>query len=150
MFQKILLPTDGSRHAEEAARIAGEMAARHDGVVHPIVAVEYQYVTSHDLPEEMASALRSRVEARARLALETANDYIRRAGGKTDGGTVVEGRPAEAILQVAEDGEYDLIVVGSRGVNLEDDHHRIIGSVTERVLHRALCPVLVIRAPAAP
>ena len=58
--------------------------------------------------------------------------------------------PVDAILQEAEDGEYDLIVMGSRGVNLECDGDRLLGSVAERVLHRTPCPVMIVRAEPKP
>lgn len=148
MFKKILLPTDGSRHSAEAARFAANLARTHEGVVHPLVAVEYQYVTGRDLPDEMASAIRERISARARQALEQTNEIIRQEGGRTDGGRIVEGASPEAILNEAENGAYDVIVMGSRGVSLDSGHERVMGSVTERVLHRAPCPVLVIRAEA--
>jgi nucleotide-binding universal stress UspA family protein len=150
MFEKILLPTDGSRHSMEAARIAAEIARRHQGVVQPLVAVEYQFISGEDLTEEVSAAIRSRIDSRARRALEQASDLIRQAGARVEGGKIVEEASPEAILREAEEGEYDLIVMGSRGVSLDDGHDRLIGSVTERVLHRAPCPVLVIRAEPRP
>jgi nucleotide-binding universal stress UspA family protein len=150
MFGKILLPTDGSRHSNEAASIAGEVAEKHGGTVHPVVAVEYQYIHAEDLPEEVAATIRERIDRRAQHALEAANERVRGAGGKTDGGRIVEGTPVEAILQEAEEGEYDLIVIGSRGVSLDSGHDRLMGSVTERVLHGTPCPVLVVRAEPRP
>ncbi len=146
MFKKILLPTDGSRHSEEAARIAAELSARHEGVVHPLVAVEYGYLTSGDLEAHVAESIRTRIQGRAQKALDETHAAIQAAGGKSDGGRIAEGTAPEAILHEAEDGEYDLIVLGSRGVSIDNGHDRLLGSVAERVLHRAPCPVLVIRA----
>jgi nucleotide-binding universal stress UspA family protein len=150
VFKKILLPTDGSRYSEEAARIAGQVAARHDGLVRPVVAVEYQYVTDDDLPEDVAAAIKERIDRRARRALERAEHLIRETGGSTSDGKMLVGPSADAILAEAEAGEYDLIVMGSRGVSLDGGQQRLIGSVTERVLHRTPCPVLVIRAEPRP
>ncbi len=150
MFRKILLPSDGSRYSVEAARIAAQVAARHEGVVHPLIAVEYQYVEGEDVPDEVSAVIRERIRTRAQRALEAANEAIRGEGAQTDGGTIREGRPADAILREAEDGEYDLIVMGSRGVSMERGHDRLIGSVTERVLNQTPCPVLVIRAEPRP
>lgn len=146
MFKKILLPSDGSRHSLEAARIAAEVAAHHGGTVHPLVAVEYQYVDTDDLPADISAAIHERISARAQRALTQAAAAVREAGGNVTPGKVVEGPSAEAILQEASDGEFDLIVMGSRGVSLDNGYDRLVGSVTERVLHRAICPVLVIRA----
>jgi nucleotide-binding universal stress UspA family protein len=149
MFRKILLPTDGSRHSAEAARIAAEVATRHSGTVQPLVAVEYQFVEGEDLPAEVSATIKQRIQQRADRALAEANRIIQEAGGRSEGGEVAEGAPAEVILKRANEGAYDLIVMGSRGVSLERGYDRLIGSVAERVLHRTPCPVLVIRAPGA-
>jgi nucleotide-binding universal stress UspA family protein len=150
VFKKILLPTDGSRHSAEAARIAAELSASHHGVVHPLVAVEYQYVTDDDLPVEIGNAIRERIQKRAQKALDQADEIIRSADGRAEPGTVTEGPSADVILRAAEEGEYDVIVMGSRGVSLDNGHQRLVGSVTERVLHATPCPVLVIRAEPRP
>lgn len=150
MFRKILLPTDGSRYSASAARFAADVAAHHEGAVQPVVAVEYQYIGGDDLPQEMSAAIRGRIQGRAQKALEQANTLIKENGAETLGGKILEGPPVEAILREAEDGEYDLIVMGSRGLNLEDGYDHAMGSVAERVLHRTPCPVLVIRAQPRP
>lgn len=150
MFNKILLPTDGSKHSLEAAKVAAEIASHHGGVVFPLVAVEFQYTVGEDLSEEVSAALRARIQGRADKAIQDTVAAVRDAGAEVTAGKVAEGRAADVILKEAEDCEYDLIVMGSRGVSLDDGYDRLIGSVTERVLHRALCPVLVIRHEAKP
>jgi len=150
MFQKILLPTDGSRSSLEAARIAGDVAARHGGVVHSLLAVEYRYIQGDDIPADLTAAIRERIGARAAKALAETVAAVRGAGGMVTEGWVVEGPPADVILAAAEEGEFDLIVMGSRGVSLEQGHDRLVGSVAERVLHRTPCPVLVVRAEPRP
>ncbi|MGV3722976.1 MAG: universal stress protein, partial [Actinomycetota bacterium] len=130
MFKKILLPSDGSRHSLEAARIAAEVAAHHGGTVHPMVAVEYQYVDTEDLPAEVSVLIHERIKTRAEKALAAACDAVREGGGNTTQGKVVEGPSADAILKEAADGAFDLIVMGSRGVSLDNGHDRLVGSVT--------------------
>lgn len=150
MFRKILLPTDGSRHSAEAARFAADLALKHGGTVYPVVAVEYQYVTGGELTAEMSAQIRQRIDDRARRALEDAAAILRQAGAAAAAGEVREGVPSEVILRCAEDGEHDLIVMGSRGVSLDDGYDRRMGSVTEQVLQATPCPVLVIRAEPRP
>jgi nucleotide-binding universal stress UspA family protein len=57
----------------------------------------------------------------------------------------VEGSPAAVIAREAEEGGHDLIVMGSRGLGLEDGESHLLGSVTDRVLRRVSCPVLTVR-----
>ena len=144
MFAKILLPTDGSQASLVAARTAGTVAEAHDGVVHPLVAVEYRYIEDDDLPEHIRATIRERIDRRARAALQQASAAAVSAGGRSSPGSLRVGPAPDAILQEAAAGEYDLIVMSSRGLGKEQGHERLVGSVTERVLHRASCPVLVI------
>ncbi len=150
MFRKILLPPDGSRHSVEAARLAADIATHHDAVVTPVVAVEYNHLRGDDIPAELAHAIHDRIAARARKAVEEACALVSGAGARCDAGKILEGQPVDVILNEAEEGEYDLIVIGSRGVSEDHGYERLVGSVTERVLHRTPCPVLVIRAEPRP
>jgi nucleotide-binding universal stress UspA family protein len=59
---------------------------------------------------------------------------------------VTVGKPAEAILQVANDERVDLIVMGTHG--RMDRRHVLLGSVAETVVRTARCPVLPVKAPA--
>lgn len=150
MFKKILLPVDGSRHCMEAARVAGELSARHGGTVEPLVAVDYHYLSSGDLSSEVIESIQQKIKARAEEALTSAASAVRAVGGTAMQGKVLEGDPDQVILREAEAGEFDVIVIGSRGVSEEAGRARLLGSVAERVLHRTPCPVLVIRAEPKP
>jgi nucleotide-binding universal stress UspA family protein len=57
------------------------------------------------------------------------------------------GAPAETILEYAEAGGYDLIVMGTHG--RRGLSHWLLGSVAEKVVRRSKCPVLTLREPAA-
>lgn len=150
MFKKILLPVDGSRHCMEAARVAGELSARHGGAVEPLVAVDYHHLVNGGLSEDQVDSIRHKIEARAASALKAAGEAIRESGGTSLQGKVLEGDPDQVILSEAEAGEFDVIVIGSRGVSEDSGRTRLLGSVAERVLHRTPCPVLVIRAEPKP
>lgn len=56
---------------------------------------------------------------------------------------VEEGYAAETIVRIAEEGKFDLIVIGSRGMNFIGRF--LLGSVSDRVVHHAHCSVLVVR-----
>jgi nucleotide-binding universal stress UspA family protein len=60
--------------------------------------------------------------------------------------TVVrEGYPATVIQEEAEEQRADLIVIGTRG--LSGLKHLLLGSVAERVVQKAPCPVLTVKTP---
>lgn len=56
---------------------------------------------------------------------------------------ILEGSPAETICRYAEEGQYDLIIVGNRGQSKAS--RVLLGSVSDDVVRKAYCPVLVIR-----
>lgn len=54
-----------------------------------------------------------------------------------------QGFPAEEILKIQEEGDFDMIVVGTRGNNAVTRF--LIGSVSDKIIHHSKCPVLVVR-----
>lgn len=78
----------------------------------------------------------------AEAALEAARELESRLGASVEALTVDDGRAAHALVEAARGA--DLLVVGSRGMHGAHS----LGSVSERVAHRAACSVLVVRQPA--
>jgi nucleotide-binding universal stress UspA family protein len=67
--------------------------------------------------------------------------------GLTAETTVTTGRPSQTIVDHAKDGGFDLIVMGTHGrTGLS---HVVMGSIAERVLRKAPCPVLTVKAAGA-
>jgi nucleotide-binding universal stress UspA family protein len=56
---------------------------------------------------------------------------------------LVEGQVVREIVRLANEGNYDLIVIGARGVSLMRE--KLQGSITDGVIHHAHCPVLVMK-----
>ena len=139
MFSKVLVPYDGSPHSQRALIVAAELAHCTQGQLHVVYAFD---PLPPDLGEPNYQNLLDRV-------LAWANEII--AGGKAlvkdqgipISGDVLEGPAAAAILRVAEAEKYDLIVMGSRG--LGQFAGLLLGSVSDRVLHHAKVPVMVVR-----
>lgn len=126
---RILLATDGSAHSAAAAEAAKGMARQCNL---PVTAVS-AFLQSHS--EER------RAEARA-AAERTAADLT--AAGAPCDAVASLGRPDEVVIETAAARGADLLVVGSHGrtglVRL------VLGSVSERIMGQATCPVLVARA----
>lgn len=140
---KVLLATDFSSESEFALHHAVAFARDREGTllvlhVRPIPQASagegmlHAGVVSSD-PE----ALRERVEEMARSITEEE--------GVPAEAMVVDGDPAAEILRVARDEEVDLIAIGTHGRT--GVRRVLMGSVAERVLRRAPCPVLTVRAP---
>jgi nucleotide-binding universal stress UspA family protein len=147
-IRRILVPVDSSPASETALEHAVGLADLAGGAAVDLLHVAE--VTHDYLPLDRwiwgAEAGQQGLEAGAREAAQGAFDaYV--AGLPDALRTRVTPRldfgiPVERILEIAEEGDYDLLVMGShgrRGVS-----HLLLGSVTERVLARAPCPVLVV------
>lgn len=56
---------------------------------------------------------------------------------------ILWGNPAQQICVESKEGQYDLIVMGRRGLDENTDY--IMGSISNRVVRHASCPVLIVR-----
>jgi nucleotide-binding universal stress UspA family protein len=145
MFGSIVVGTDGSDTAKEAVRQATELA-KSTGASIDIVSA-YEPVGSARLREEAQQVhkdLEWMVNPREDVdaTLETAAEQIKEAG--VDVQTFArEGDPADAILDVAEERNAGLIVVGNKGMT--GAKRFLLGSVPNKVSHHAPCSVMIIR-----
>jgi len=139
MFKNILLGVDGSDHALRAARFAGDLARLSGANLWIVVCFEPvpSYLGEPNLQETL-----SRRMQQAEKILEPSLDEIGPIPGtkKTE---VLEGPPAEAILNVAETREIDLIVMGTRGLGRFTG--MLLGSQSQKVVSHASCPVTLVR-----
>jgi nucleotide-binding universal stress UspA family protein len=136
----ILLATDGSREAELARATAVDLANSTNSELH-VVTVAPGY-PSYDVRNPYVV---ERLREQAEDILNAEAEKIEREGGKVAEKhlRIAERYRAQQIVQVAEDIEAGLIVMGSRG--LGGVRRALIGSVSDSVVRHAHCPVLVVR-----
>ena len=145
MFRSIVVGTDGSNTATQAVRQAIELArsvgARIDLVsaYEPVSDARLREESLH-VPEDLQWMINPREDVRA--TLEAAAAEIRAAGVEVEV-FALQGDPADAILDVAEERGSDLIVVGNKGMT--GAKRFLLGSVPNKVSHHAPCSVLIIR-----
>lgn len=144
-IKKILAPTDFSESAREAIAFAVELAGKFGASLTLLHA--YQ-TPAYLLPEGSilaGSDLIVDIMNRAGEALEAARHDLE---GQVPVDTLlVEGLPFVQIVSAAQEGGYDLIVMGTHGRT--GLRHVLLGSVAERVVRRAHCPVLTVRQSSA-
>jgi nucleotide-binding universal stress UspA family protein len=145
MFSRIVVGTDGSETARQAVREATELA-KQTGASLDVVSA-FEPVPSSRLreerlqaPSDIEHAVNPQEDVNAILA------EVERDVG--DSGVQVrtfarQGEPADAILDVAEEENADLIVVGNKGMT--GAKRFLLGSVPNKVSHHAPCSVLIIR-----
>ena len=145
MFSSLVVGTDGSKTASEAVREATEMATSLGAKLHLVSA--YEPVRASRLREERTQVpddLQWMVQDRedVQATLDEAAKPARDAG--LDVTTHArEGDAADAILDVAEEQNVDLIVVGNKGMT--GAKRFLLGSVPNTVSHHAPCSVMIIR-----
>jgi nucleotide-binding universal stress UspA family protein len=138
-MNSIILATDGSPSAADATTQAVELA-RATGAKLFVVSVWHEGLTTYSaggLPESKRAAKEQACDA-AGAALEVA-----RAAGIEAESFVLEGDAVERICESAADTKASLLVVGSHGFG--PVRRLVFGSVSTALLHRAPCPVLVVR-----
>jgi len=138
MYQSILVPVDGSEHAQKALSVACQLARQQGATLHLL-----------HIPEELAhettlvwgigaiavDAPREEREAIGRQVVDRAAEAARELG-VTDIETVIgQGDPARTIISEARRRDIDAIVMGSRG--LSDLKGLVVGSVSHKVSHAA-------------
>lgn len=139
-FTKILVPVDFSPHSSEAIRVASDLASKYAGSVSLVYV--WQPV-NYSLPEGYvlytANQLTDLLQ-RFEKELQTAKQLALEAGAKQVDTKLLEGTPASEIVSHAEKGGYNLIVMGTHGRT--GVSHALLGSVAEKVVRKAPCPVL--------
>lgn len=144
MYRKILVATDGSEPARRAVRRAGGLARKLGAQV--TVATVLHIPVSYMLALGNSIALGSEPWeslGRACEAVLEEGQALLAAQAVTPRLETLRGDPATEILNLAAAGDYDVIVVGSRGRGQAAAH--LLGSVSDRVSHAAACDVLIVR-----
>jgi nucleotide-binding universal stress UspA family protein len=148
MFKKILVALDGSEYANQALTYAIDLAEKYSAdmvlvsVVHPtyIPLDEESGFTPARIVEQYFDALHAyhtNVLSEGLTKVHKQNPNLKVST------KLVQGRPAHEIINVATEGNVDLVVMGSRGRG--GVTQLLLGSVSDRVADNAPCPVLIVR-----
>ncbi len=146
MFYRVVVPTDFSRCAEEAWRLARRVAVMSGG----------ELILAHVLAETplygegpfSMGTVRQVYEAARKWAEGVLEDSVgkARAEGLSARAVLRAGVAYTEIVDLARDERADLIVIGTHGRGGID--RALLGSVADRVVRLAPCPVLTVREPA--
>jgi nucleotide-binding universal stress UspA family protein len=145
MFRSIVVGTDGSDTATQAVRQAAELARSVGAKLELVTAYEPVSETRlreerREAPEDMQWAINPREDVDA--TLDSAAGIAREMGIEVEVYSR-QGDPADAILDVAEEQDADLIIVGNKGMT--GAKRFLLGSVPNKVSHHAPCSVMIIR-----
>lgn len=146
MFNRILVPVDGSPASRRAAAVAADLAQRYSSRVTILYVTQFTRLTDMATSEQVRRELLEAVNSANQVMLHDMAGYFRAAAIPDDHVEIrqLEGSPDTVIARTAAEG-FDLVVMGSRGLSLGEGELALLGSVTDRVLRRVGCPVLVVR-----
>lgn len=130
MFDTILVPTDGSENAKDAARDAIEIAKDSGATVHALYVMDIGDAAFVSVPSDIKET-RDRLEEKGHEYVEFVEMKAKDAGINCVT-AVKSGTPVEEIVEYAEDHGIELIVMGKRGRS--DPDKPAIGSITNRVI----------------
>lgn len=148
MYHKILLPTDGSKFAENAAKHAIWIASRSGAEIIVLNVIETSSLVG--LPaEDLIVRIKEMLKEEGQRSLERISEMVidSEEESKLEKDIKItlkteEGSPADSILKTIEGENVDLVVMGTSGKHGLDRF--LLGSVTEKVVRSAKCPVLAV------
>ncbi|WP_101297128.1 universal stress protein [Halegenticoccus soli] len=140
MYQKILLPTDGSEHTEKALEHALDIAAEYGAELHALYVVNTSALPSPDV--DFRDEFVTTGESIGRKAVDAVASRAEKEGIETVT-ELAQGAPSKEILEYVRDNDIDLIVMGTHG--RAGLRHVLLGSVAERVVRHTEVPVMLVR-----
>jgi nucleotide-binding universal stress UspA family protein len=141
MYESIVVGTDGSETSKRAVAEATRLAEAMGSTVHVVSAFEpLRGARIVGAPEGAAKVWAVRPDAQVESIVQQAVAAIRMRDVKVESHAVTAD-PADALLEVADEQNADLIVVGNQGMH---GVGRMLGSVPNKVSHRARCHVLIV------
>lgn len=155
MFEKTLVALDGSEHSVQALRAAIQIARKFNGkltLVHvyaitvaPFVVPEPTTLTPSGVPVVTPAEVSKMIEAAREVGqriLDNGEKEVKSENVQVEF-TLKEGSAVQEITRLAKEGNFDLIVIGAKGVGRLREF--LLGSVSEGVMKHAPCPVLVVK-----
>lgn len=166
MFNKILLPVDGSKSCKKSWEYAKDLAKKYDSKIEILYVNEYVWLDTEnstcdedknckeiniidtcdtsmkgsDIPSK-----KKRKKSKKDLVCNIKNEVMEYFKDYSDNVTIkiLDGDAAYKIIKISETKDFDLIVMCTHGMNAFKRFN--LGSVTNKVVHHAKVPVLVVR-----
>ncbi|MEQ5801596.1 universal stress protein [Halomonas sp. H10-9-1] len=145
MYTSILVPVDGSKHAQQALAVACRLAQQKETrliLLHIPERLAHDTLLVWGIGAVALEASNEELEAAGRKIVARAEQAARDAGVSHVETMITQGDPARAILSESRKRGVDAIVMGSRG--LSDLKGFVVGSVSHKVAHAAECSVITV------
>jgi len=140
-MEKILVPVDGSEQSNKAIAFAADLAKHYNATLY-LLHVFKITIIPEGLGEYVVSE-RAELQALGDRIIAAAEREAKGHGIERIEAAVIEGDPAERIIDYAKEHEMDIIVIGSRGLGTFKG--LLLGSVSNKVSHRADRTCVIVR-----
>ncbi len=145
-YMKILVPIDGSLHSKKALEFAADLALRYTAklcILHVLHNSPGSDTISLGAASVTIEASQQDLDRTARGLMEAAKKVVTDMGCSKVETIARGGHPTQQIIRCAKKKEFDMIVLGSRG--LSDVKGLLLGSVSHQVNHLSGCTVITVR-----
>jgi len=154
MFNNILVAVDGSEHSKKALSYALELAEKFDGkitLIHvystvvplrPSVDTLAGPALTPPASDAMAAKITEEAKQMGKRILEEAEQVVKERGISVEK-VLKEGDIVREIVTTAQEGKFNLVVMGHRGLSRLKE--LFLGAVSEGVSHKVPCPVLIVK-----
>jgi nucleotide-binding universal stress UspA family protein len=150
LIKKILVPIDGSEHSNNALNFGLDLAEKYAAelmllsVAQPVVVTGPMLITQPMMPPTSTAMYVEAIESAHKKMLEKTYRKVKEEKPNLKlSKKLINGRPADRIVEIANKENFDLIVMGSRGAGGVKEF--FLGSVSDRVADEAHCPVLLVK-----
>ena len=139
MYKNILLAVDGSEHSLRATKEAIKIASLvNDCAIEVVYVVDY----SKSKDEVLHSQGKEELDLSRRKKLLPIEEQLK-SSDLSYHLKLLHGEPGPAIVDYANKENFDLVIIGSRGLNSLQE--MVLGSVSHKVIKRVKCPVLIVK-----
>lgn len=140
LYKRILIATDGKEYTKNSIDHGIEQAKNSGAKLYAFYVIDTVAYASVPMDSAWESEL-ERLKQEGKAATKYVTDKAQAMGLEADR-VIVEGRPADEIINYAENNSIDLIIMGTSGKNWWNRF--LQGSVVEKVVHNSKIPVLIV------
>ncbi|WP_226037490.1 universal stress protein [Aquibacillus saliphilus] len=138
MFKKILLAADGSEHSKRSAEHAINLAEKFNGTIEAVYVVD----AKSSKEDVLHNVDKYKVKEERQQKIQPVLDLL--DNSKVEYNVqMLHGEPGPAIVEYANQHDFDCVVVGSRGLNKLQT--MVLGSVSHKLAKHVYCPVLIVK-----
>lgn len=140
MIRKIVVGYDGSEHSKAAIDFLEKLEEFKQAEIHVVTVIDFTQLYSYgvEIPQSVYESIKKHNETMLKEMVEKL-----KADGGNAIGVLLEGAPADALLEYAQKVGAEMIVVGSRG--LSTFKGLLLGSVSAKLVRESKVPVLVVK-----